>query len=260
MTYFGFLVRFVGVPIVILALLLWRDARNRRILPTHFHSYPTWLVVLGHIIVAVVYTTPWDNYLVATSVWWYDPAKVTGILGWYVPLEEYTFFVVQTLMSSMLLLWLMRRIKSHPHPTGQPNHLILMPLGGTWLIMVIILVTRWQPGTYLALELAWALPPIIFQIWFGGHILWSYRRLVTAGIALPTLYLAAADAIAISDGIWTISPAQTLNIKLFGILPIEEFIFFLITNVLVVFGVTLVLAAASQTRLSQLLQRARPVT
>ena len=23
-----------------------------------------------------VYTTPWDNYLVATNVWWYDPALV----------------------------------------------------------------------------------------------------------------------------------------------------------------------------------------
>ena len=29
--------------------------------------------------IAVVYTTHWDNYLVATRVWWYDPALVSGI-------------------------------------------------------------------------------------------------------------------------------------------------------------------------------------
>ena len=47
--------------------------------------------------VAVLYTTPWDNYLVATGVWWYDPHLVAGlVLGW-VPIEEYTFFILQTL-------------------------------------------------------------------------------------------------------------------------------------------------------------------
>ena len=46
------------------------------------------LALAAHVGMAVVYTTPWDNYLVATRVWWYDPALVTGLtLGW-VPIEE----------------------------------------------------------------------------------------------------------------------------------------------------------------------------
>lgn len=48
--------------------------------------------LLLHVVLAVVYTAPWDNYLVATGVWSYNPGLVTGVtLGW-VPIEEYTFF------------------------------------------------------------------------------------------------------------------------------------------------------------------------
>jgi lycopene cyclase domain-containing protein len=69
------------------------------------------------------------------------------------------------------------------------------------------------------------------------------------------LFLAAADALAIADGIWTIDPEQTLNWYLGGILHFEEFLFFLITNILVVFGMTLFLAAESQIRLAQVKDR-----
>jgi hypothetical protein len=47
-----------------------------------------------HILVAVIYTTPWDNDLAASGVWTYDPRLVRGwLLGW-VPFGENTFFVI----------------------------------------------------------------------------------------------------------------------------------------------------------------------
>ena len=61
--------------------------------------------------------------------------------------------------------------------------------------------------------------------------------------------------LAINWGTWTIDPAQSLNIFLGGVLPVEEFIFFLLTNTLVTFGVVLVLAAASHRRLAALQNR-----
>ena len=65
----------------------------------------------------------------------------------------------------------------------------------------------------------------------------------------------------IPAGTWTIDPAQSLQIYLGGILPIEEFVFFLVTNVMVTFGMVLVLARHSQTRLEALLARyAVPLT
>ena len=80
MTYFGVLLRFIGPPLIVLIVLTIVDrARGRRV-PPAFRTWPTWAVLLGHVILALVYTTPWDNYLVANRVWWYEPALVTGLL------------------------------------------------------------------------------------------------------------------------------------------------------------------------------------
>jgi lycopene cyclase domain-containing protein len=76
--------------------------------------------------------------------------------------------------------------------------------------------------------------------------LWRYRRLVLLAWLPPTLYLCIADALAISSGTWTVNPARSLNIYLAGYLPVEEFTFFLLTNLLIVLGMILFLAYASR--------------
>ena len=257
MTYFGFLLRFLVVPILILGVLTWRDLRRGRALPGDLRFLSPWRILVILVGIAVIYTTPWDNYLVATRVWWYDPALVTGItLGW-VPLEEYTFFVLQTLLTGLWLLFLARRIPMRS-PMRARKNLRLVPAVGVgllWLGAIIVLWSNWQPGTYLGLELVWALPPILLQLALGADILWHYRRLVGASLLTMTLYLSAMDLLAIHSGTWTINPAKTLGIFLGGVLPIEEVIFFLLTNTLLVFGLLLALANESARRLSQPLGR-----
>ena len=256
MTYFGFLARFLGVPLVILAVLTYLDWRRGRQLPPRLHNYaPAW-VIAAHVVVAVVYTTPWDNYLVATRVWWYDPALVTGIVFGWVPLEEYTFFVLQTIMTGMWLLWLAKRIDAPARFTPQQmlRWWTAGILGLLWLAAAIILFSPWRAGTYLGLELIWALPPSIFQLGFGADILWHHRKLVLAALLPATVYLCVGDAIAIGSGTWTIDPAQSTG-WLVGTLPIEEAIFFLVTNTLVVFGITLVMSAESHDRVPASVRR-----
>jgi lycopene cyclase domain-containing protein len=259
MTYFGFLALFVVTPIGFLLGLLWRDRRNGVGQPAQFSNYAPHVVLAIHVAIALVYTTPWDNYLVATRVWWYDPALVTGLtIGW-VPIEEYTFFLLQPILTGLWLLWLMRRKRLLDRPgrlpqSGLPHRSVIF-LSGVWAVMIVILLVRWQPGTYLALELGWALPAIMLQLGFGADILWRHRRLLALALAPATLFLAAADALAIGAGTWTINPAQSLNLLLFGVLPVEEFIFFLITNVLIVFGVTLALAEESKERMAHFRSR-----
>jgi lycopene cyclase domain-containing protein len=255
MTYFGFLALFVGIPIVILLILTWWDKRRGITFPARFHSFSPWWVLFIHIIIAVVYTTPWDNYLVATRVWWYDVNLVTGyVIGW-VPIEEYTFFIVQPIMTGLWLLFWMRRSNSSfitPHSSFKENARLRWIVTGItavfWLVMVGLLISGWGPGTYLTLELSWALIPIMTQLAFGADILWHYRRLVLMAIVPTTLYLSFADALAIESGTWTIDPQQSLNVFI-GNLPVEEFVFFTLTNTLLVFGMTLALAAESQPRL-----------
>lgn len=253
MTYFGFLARFLGIPIVIMLGLLWWEWRNGRGLPPAFKTWSAKAVIIGHIVVAVVYTTPWDNYLVATAVWWYDPNLVTGYtIGW-VPIEEYTFFVLQTWLSGMWVVWLMRRITLPARPF-QPSKMgriaATASLGLVWLISTIYLLSGYEPTTYLTLILSWSLIPIMIQTAFGADVLWHYRRLVLWGIIPTSLYLGAADAIAIAAGTWTISPDQTVGIYLGPILPLEEFLFFCVTNILVVFGALLVMARQSHERVA----------
>ncbi len=255
-TYFGFLARFLGPPLLLLILLTLWDQRRGRTLPQTLRSWPAHFVILAHVIVAVLYTTPWDNYLVATGVWWYNPQLVTGlVLGW-VPIEEYTFFVLQTLMAGLWIVFLARRLGPMPPLAAQSatsiRWLATALAGALWLGSLMLLLSGWQPGTYLALILVWALIPITLQLALGADILWRQRRLVFWSLIPATVYLAVGDAVAIHSGTWTVDPAQSTGIFL-GNLPLEEFIFFLVTNTLVVFGMILVLAQESQTRAPQAL-------
>lgn len=260
MTYFGFLLRFLGVPIVVLGIVTWLDYRRGKPIPANFRAWPVWAGILLHIVIAVVYTTPWDNFLVATGVWYYDPKLVTGIvLGW-VPIEEYTFFVVQTIMAGLWIVFLMRRVpvNSAPPPLQRAWRIVpVVILAVIWAGSVALLVSGWQPGVYLGLELAWALPPIMVQIVFGGDILRRYGRLVLLAIVSLTLYLSLADFLAIGSGTWEINPTQSLHWLIGGVLPFEEIVFFLVTNTLITLGLVLVLAVESHQRFHQIARRLR---
>lgn len=257
MTYFGFLLRFLVIPIVILLALNWVERRRGGTRPASLRSIPPALALGAMVLIAVVYTTPWDNYLVATGVWWYDRALVTGItLGW-VPLEEYVFFVLQTIMAGLWLLFVSRHVRVSTPFVARPGIRVgavaLVGLG--WLASVLVLLSGWMPGNYLSLELAWALPPIILQLAVGADILWHYRRLVALVIIPTTLYLSAMDVLAIGSGTWTISPDHTLGMLLPGGLPLEEAVFFLLTNVLLTFGLSLALARETAQRLPSMVSR-----
>ena len=93
--------------------------------------------------------------------------------------------------------------------------------------------------TYLVFELVWALPVLALQWLIGARALWRGRRTLLLGILIPTLYLSWADSVAISQGIWTLHANRIVGVKV-GVLPIEEALFFLLTNAMVVQSVLLV--------------------
>ena len=259
MTYFGVLLRFIGPPLVLLIAITIVDwVRGQRV-PEALRAWPPWAILLGHVLIALVYTTPWDNYLVANRVWWYEQALVTGLTLWWVPIEEYTFFVVQTLMGGLWVLFWMRhltpswKLADALHRTsfqeGRALRWISTAIGGLlWVVWLVLLLAGWTRGRYMSLILSWFLPPIVLQLGFGADILWHYRRLVTVALVPPTLYLWLVDGLAIRSGTWVISPQDTVGLDLFGVLPIEEATFFLITNVLISFGIVLMLARESHQR------------
>lgn len=234
MTYFGVLAVFLLPPLLLLVGLSVYRGNLRRI---------DYLAVFAHVLIAVIYTTPWDNYLVATGVWWYDPHLVTGItIGW-VPIEEYTFFVLQTILTGFWVLWIGKSIRmrepSNPESSAALRSGLTGGLAVLWVLSTIGLLAGWQPFTYLTLIISWALIPFMIQVIVGGDMLLGNWRLLLAGWLPPTIYLWVADAFAIRSGTWTINPQQTTGWMLAG-LPVEEMIFFLVTNLLIVNGMLLI--------------------
>lgn len=220
----------------VLVLLGWRLPR---VFPALGRRAPVALpLIMG---VALVYTTPWDNYLVWKEVWGYPPERVLGRIG-YVPVEEYLFFLLQPWLGGMLLYRLLARLpRAEAAPASPPSVRLAGGIPFLALTGLGVWFLGFESGTYMGLILAWAGPVLAAQWFFMGPEIWRLRRAVVPAIGLPTLYLWAADRFAIADGIWYISERYTLGWSPLG-LPVEEATFFLVTNVLVVFGTILFLA------------------
>lgn len=267
MTYFGFLLRFLVIPILVFLAIAYRDQKRDKQTSGFRSGRAVWVGIAVHVLLAVTYTTPWDNYLVATGVWYYNPDLVTGLVIGYVPIEEYTFFVLETILAGLWWLFLARRFSPTPVASLEgrreflPNRRLIdlstAVLVFLWLVFTYLFFFGDESWTYLSMILFWALPPIVLQTLFGADILWHHRKLVFWGILVPGAYLSLMDIVALADTTWSISKTQTTGILFFGILPLEEVVFFFITNVLIVFGMTLLLANISQGRLAEIQDRVR---
>lgn len=261
MTYFGFLIHFLFIPILVfLAITLWDNKMGKQINGFR-NGKAVWIAIAVHVFLAVTYTTPWDNYLVATGVWYYNPDLVTGIVIGYVPIEEYTFFVVETILAGLWWWFLARRL-SPPKTEFKPNKRLVQISSGilvvAWVIFTYLFFFGDVKWTYLGIIFFWALPAILPQLLFGADILWHYRKLVFWTIMVPGTYLSLMDIVALSDTTWSISKKQTTGILFFGILPLEEVVFFFITNVLITFGMTLLLSNTGRNRFESLKSRWLP--
>ncbi len=113
-----------------------------------------------------------------------------------------------------------------------------------------------ESTTYLFLILIWALPVIVLQWLIGGDILLKRWKVLVPGILAPTLYLTLVDTFALHATTWTINPTQSLNV-FFPLIqvPIEQGVFFLVTNTLIVQGLILVWMPEARQRLASLVRR-----
>ena len=235
MTYLQFHLLFILPPLAVLAPAAWRavpllGGRAR----WAFTAVPP---------IALLYTTPWDNYLVWRGVWFYGADRVVGTIG-YVPVEEYLFFLLQPLLAAAVTYVLLARQLRRETVAAPTTRAMRVRLLGAvpWLVISVagVLLLRTESGTYLGLILAWACP-VVAAMWLAmGPAIWRVRRAAIPAMVLPTVYLWVADRIAIGLGIWAISDRFTFGIDPLG-LPIEEATFFLVTNVIAVCGVLLFL-------------------
>jgi len=179
---------------------------------------------------AFVYTTPWDNLLIAEGVWWYGDGT-TATRFWHAPVGEYLFFMLQPVLTA---LWLFQfpAIRERSLPIGPSRRAVGvgagLAVGGAGYLLL-----GTDASFYLGAILLWAGPILAIQWGFGWPYMWEIRRTAVVALAVPTLYYWAIDRIAIGLGIWSISSVHTVGVTVLG-LPVEEMLFFGLTNLFVV--------------------------
>ena len=223
MSYLKFLIIFVCLPLLvsICTKKLLNKVNKTEYLPIALMAF-----------VALVYTTPWDNYLIMRGVWTYPTGGVVGVLG-YVPIEEYFFMVLQATLAGVLwTCWVphIQYIKLRFSLTGALMAVLVGLIGALSLTHTA--------GTYIGLILVWACPPLVLQWGLGFHMLLkSFKTWAPLWIGL-SIYLCIADYYAIFKGVWSITLATRTGWGI-GHLPVEEILFFTLTNLFVPQGMCL---------------------
>jgi len=260
LSYAGYHVALTLPPIA--ALWAWRPAPLR----------PLQRAALGLITtIAFWWTVPWDNYLVANKVWGYGLDRVCATIG-YVPVEEYAFFIIQPILTCLLLFHQQHRLGwrggccggtaakragnadtelelTSPLPGGVPRWVGLQLLPCTLLLWLAYTAVGWWLARgrlmYMGLILGWSAPIMAIQWLYDGPTLCRDADLLVPVVAASSIYLWITDSIAISDGIWWISEEFTTGyeLPLLPNVPIEEATFFVVTNLMCVQGVHLFLDA-----------------
>jgi lycopene cyclase domain-containing protein len=236
MTYLSFLLIFVILPGFVLAVTGYffrKENQSRQLLQRH------WLGAAILAVIAVVWTTPWDNAIVTRGVWSYDVDRIIGTIG-VVPIEEYIFMIMMTFANAAWILWIMPKegVQASQWKTSQAKSRGLIISFATFGFIAGFVLLQFEPFTYLGAILVWFIPPLAVQGCFDPKLLKQYRARVCAATIVPALYFSIVDAYAIRDGIWMIHSQTQSGLKLFG-LPAEEAVFFLTTSWLIAQGLFL---------------------
>ncbi|KAI1764886.1 Squalene/phytoene synthase-domain-containing protein [Hypoxylon sp. FL1150] len=197
------------------------------------------------ILVAFFATLPWDSYLIRHGVWTYPPNAIVGPRLFGVPAEELFFFVIQTYITSMLYILLNKPILHAQFITNRADSSLasrrIRTLGQVFLAGCIAtgaaLAKKGGEGTYLGLILVWACPFALLTWSLSGYFLIKLPIIcVATPIVVPTAYLWVVDEFALGRGTWAIESGTKLGWRIWGSLELEEAVFFVVTNTLIVFG------------------------
>jgi lycopene cyclase domain-containing protein len=208
------------------------------------------ILALGLVLAAVmIFTTPWDNFAAKWGIWGFPREKYSLRIG-YLPVEEYAFFLLQSVNVMLAIRALFRFVPDWQ--TGQVTGVgrwTLICLAASvipWVFVVIQL--RWLrrragPRVNYAIHLAWFLPVIYLQWILAPPLFLGHAGLLALASAFFGIYYTLADLVAVRAGTWFFDERQITGLKLGGVLPWEEIAFFFLTSLLVAQSYLLLLPA-----------------
>lgn len=164
-----------------------------------------------------------------------------------IPIEELFFFCIQTYIGTcihillnkpVLLPTYLQRDEDLPADSRLHYHKRLGQIFFAFGSVVPLLnLNGKKEATYMRLISIWA-SPVLYMLWSLAYQLLvglpSSKTILA--INLPTIYLWIVDTLALRRGTWSIESGTKLGIQMWPHLEVEEAVFFLATNALIVFG------------------------
>jgi lycopene cyclase domain-containing protein len=204
----------------------------------------------GWVLLAVlVFTTPWDNLAAKWGIWGFPREKYSLRIG-YLPVEEYAFFMLQSVNVMLAVRALFRFFPDwQTGVEAEIGRMTLLLLGASvvpWILVAAQL--RWLrkkagPRVNYAIHLAWFLPVVYFQWILVPPLFWGHAGLLALVTGVFGVYYTLADLVAVRGGTWFFDEEQITGVKLGGLLPWEEVAFFFLTSLLVAQSYLLLLPA-----------------
>ncbi|NJK91010.1 MAG: lycopene cyclase domain-containing protein [Blastochloris sp.] len=202
---------------------------------TAFWQGPVLMTGALVLVVVMIFTTPWDNYAVAQGIWGF-PRERYSVKVWHLPVEEYAFFIIESVQVMLLTFWLLTVLPEAGGAGGgwsltDPRLgiavavVLLAWLGlGLWGRKKIHARSRYHYAWHL---LFWFVPVILLQwVIAWDVILPRWPAILAATLGVGT-YLSWADYLAIDRGIWHFDQKQITGHKIGRKMPWEEAVFFL---------------------------------
>lgn len=228
MTYRGFHYR-VTLPLLGVCCALWLFVSGAEgiLLP---------LLALNGIV--VLFTIPWDNTAIRWGVWDFPDDRLLFRID-RLPIEEITFFVLQTLQVSFLTLAFCALATQRHNYQPQLTNETLTSAGVMFAVWATLGVfTRsWRKRnrqlTYAWHLLYWFAPVIVVQWIIAGDLLYARIYQIAAAATIVGTILSVADVWAVKKGIWFFDHSQVTGHYIARILPWEEVAFFYTTSLLV---------------------------
>lgn len=152
------------------------------------------------------------------------------------------FFIIQTILTTLWTTLLSRwslnslYLPSKNLTTFYAIRYVMIAIAS------VVLVIGWQNAipatkTFYMGSIVWWISVVFIVLWFitGSYMCKRYKETLLS-IIVPSVYLCYVDLIALRARVWHINEATSLEIFLVDELPLEEIVFFFVTNIIVVAG------------------------
>ena len=192
--------------------------------------------------IANIYTFPWDYYLIKHKIWDYSEDKIMSTFC-SIPLEEISFFSLQTFLCS--LIWLYNYNKFGISNYDIKNNTKYENIYITFYSIALIGLTNYlyyrdSKYTYLNFIVTWGTPIIFIQLSYNLSNIINNYTLIFNSLATSSVLLVIFDIFAIDNFTWFINKETSYYpfTDYIATIPLEEITFFIITSLMCILGLT----------------------